>query len=209
MKTVLQLIALFYFIGALAGCAANAVSPAHAQFQPAVYHVTQEGYDAHEPYVYCRLDQCPRRTPKLLAVATPLYVHPQAVAPVPQSPPGAVTPKPAVQAPTVIRKRIYFGLGSTSLSPQARREVLALAPQARKARKIILVGHTDKLGSRALNVKLAQARAWAVRRALIRSRVLPQRIEIETDCCIGAKDIDPSARRTDVTLTLIDASTRP
>lgn len=201
MKTVLQLIALFFAIGALAGCATNAVLPAHTQFQPVVYRVAQEGYDNHEPYVYCRLNQCPRRTPKLLAVALPTPVAPVTLAPAPSLPPSTPTPAPR-KAVTTITRRIYFLLGSTSLTTAAHDALAKLAPEARAAQNITLVGHTDKLGSRALNERLAQRRAWAVRRALIRLRVLPQRIAIETDCCIGSKPIDPSARRTDVTVRL-------
>lgn len=208
MKTVLQLLFLAVCIGALAGCASNAVMSANPQFQPTVYRVAQEGYDNHEPYVYCRLGQCPRRTPKLLAVAMQTPVAPAPLAPMPSAerPPPAPAQHDSV---TAIKRRIYFRLGSTSLTAAAHATLVKLAPQARRATNITLVGHTDKLGSRTLNERLAQQRAWAVRRALIRLRVLPQRIAIETDCCIGPKEIDPSARRTDVTVRLTSTTSTP
>ena len=60
--------------------------------------------------------------------------------------------------------RILFDLGSSHLRP-AEKPVIAQAVKTAKDRQvsaICLIGHTDKLGDKAYNEKLARARAQAV-----------------------------------------------
>jgi outer membrane protein OmpA-like peptidoglycan-associated protein len=72
-----------------------------------------------------------------------------------------------------------FAVGQSSLSPPAREEVQRIAavllqyPQYR----IAIEGHTDATGSRALNQRLSEDRAAAVRAALVAEGIAPGRVE--------------------------------
>jgi outer membrane protein OmpA-like peptidoglycan-associated protein len=72
-----------------------------------------------------------------------------------------------------------FAVGQSSLSPPAREEVQRIAavllqyPQYR----IAVEGHTDATGSRALNQRLSEERAAAVRAALVAEGIAPDRVE--------------------------------
>lgn len=52
------------------------------------------------------------------------------------------------------------------LTPAARKQVTALAPLLRQARRLQVTGYTDSLGSQPVNLRLSDARALAVVLAL-------------------------------------------
>lgn len=65
--------------------------------------------------------------------------------------------------------RILFDLGSSTIRP-AEKPMIADAVKTAKARQvsaICLIGHTDKLGDKTMNEKLARARAQAVATEMI------------------------------------------
>lgn len=106
-------------------------------------------------------------------------------APAPNPQPAAI-PAPASDfgarlelAGSVVLEDLVFASGKADLAPgdyaslRALAEYLAARPEA----KIALVGHTDASGGLAGNVALSEARAGAVRKALISLGVKGERIE--------------------------------
>lgn len=79
--------------------------------------------------------------------------------------------------------RILFDLGSSQLRP-AEKPVIAQAVKTAKDRQvsaICLIGHTDKLGDKAFNEKLARARAQTVAAEMIRDGYPGKNITIVAD----------------------------
>lgn len=86
-------------------------------------------------------------------------------APLPPAPPPP--PPPAPTAPTQFI--IYFGFDKCNISPEAD-GVLSEAASAAKSQgavKILIVGHTDTMGSNAYNQRLSECRANAAKTNLI------------------------------------------
>ncbi|MDI1283921.1 MAG: OmpA family protein [Reyranella sp.] len=87
---------------------------------------------------------------------------------------GANQPPPA---------RVLFDLGSAQLRAD-NKPVIAQAAATAKARQvsvICLIGHTDKLGDKAFNEKLARSRAQTVAAQLIRDGVPANHVYIVAD----------------------------
>lgn len=79
--------------------------------------------------------------------------------------------------------RILFALNSAQLPP-AEKPMIAQAVKTAKDRQvsaICLIGHTDKLGDKAYNQKLARARAQAVAAEMIRDGYPAKDITIVAD----------------------------
>ena len=79
--------------------------------------------------------------------------------------------------------RILFALNS-SVVPPAEKPMIAQAVKTAKDRQvsaICLIGHTDKLGDKELNAKLAVARARSVAAELIRLGVPAQKVIIASN----------------------------
>ncbi|WP_428676178.1 OmpA family protein [Reyranella sp.] len=79
--------------------------------------------------------------------------------------------------------RILFALNSSQLPP-AEKPMIAQAVKIAKDRQvsaICLIGHTDKLGDKAYNQKLARARAQAVAAEMIRDGYPAKDITIVAD----------------------------
>ncbi|WP_020698409.1 OmpA family protein [Reyranella massiliensis] len=79
--------------------------------------------------------------------------------------------------------RILFDLGSSQVRP-AEKPVIAQAVKTAKDRQvsaICLIGHTDKLGDKAYNEKLARARAQAVAAAMVHAGYPGKNITIVAD----------------------------
>lgn len=79
--------------------------------------------------------------------------------------------------------RILFALNSSQVPP-AERPTIARAVKTAKDRQvsaICLIGHTDKLGDKAYNEKLARARAQAVAAEMIRDGYPARNITIVAD----------------------------
>lgn len=110
----------------------------------------------------------PCQTTEIAAVVPPAVVAPPA-------------PKPQPVARTVIRSDIYFNFDGSSLSPEGREAVRAIANEARDDAtiRISLVGKTDLAGTDTYNLALSSRRVRAVQDALIARGVSARRIDIQ------------------------------
>jgi outer membrane protein OmpA-like peptidoglycan-associated protein len=125
----------------------------------------------------------PAPTPPPVAPAPPPL---EAAAPplVAQAPPPAPPPLPAPRQRFVV----FFDFDAAELSDDARpivREATEAARQQRSVR-IIIVGHTDTVGSRAYNQRLSERRAQAVKNEMVRGGVDEEQI-----AAIGRNFADP------------------
>ncbi|MCK4840888.1 MAG: OmpA family protein [Methylococcales bacterium] len=73
---------------------------------------------------------------------------------------------------------VLFGSGKATLLPSSARNLNKLVSflQENQDRKVLVEGHTDSLGSNALNMRLSERRAYAVRVALLEKGVNSARI---------------------------------
>jgi outer membrane protein OmpA-like peptidoglycan-associated protein len=109
--------------------------------------------------------------------------------PPPPPPPPPPAPEPEVRnrlrfedspegARAILPDAILFDFGKSALSPAAGPVLDLLKPAFDKARgKIIVEGHTDSVGSDAVNKRLSLERADAVRSAIVARQVPPNRLE--------------------------------
>ena len=82
-------------------------------------------------------------------------------------------------ARAILPDAILFETGKSALSPDAGPVLDLLKPAFDKARgKIIVEGHTDSVGSDALNKRLSLDRATSVRASLVARQVPPNRLEV-------------------------------
>lgn len=81
---------------------------------------------------------------------------------------------------TVMLKDMLFATGRAELQPGVRRSIDRLAEVLRQhpQRRVLIEGFTDSTGGAAMNQRLSQRRAEAVRGALVRSGVAPDRVEV-------------------------------
>ena len=127
------------------------------------------------------------RTPQKVAMAppAPAYVAP----PPPPSPPVVVrpveAPVPVVVAPPVPRRVSFsaeslFGFDQAQLQPAGRQALDGFARELDGTQfdRVIVAGHTDRLGTAAYNQTLSQQRADAVKTYLVtEGRVDPAKVE--------------------------------
>ncbi|RZJ15259.1 MAG: outer membrane protein assembly factor BamE [Haliea sp.] len=120
--------------------------------------------------------------PVTLPAAAPLALAP-APAPAPAAPVAQVPPPsaPTPQRFTLAADGLFLfnGASEKDLLPEGRARVAQLAAEMMRNRTIQsvqVVGHTDRLGSEAYNLKLSQARAQTVRGLLVRHGVASQLI---------------------------------
>ena len=78
---------------------------------------------------------------------------------------------------------ILFDLGSAQVRANDKPKIAeaATTAKARQVTSICVIGHTDKLGDKALNEKLARARSQAVAAELVRSGIPGKDIVIAAD----------------------------
>jgi outer membrane protein OmpA-like peptidoglycan-associated protein len=101
---------------------------------------------------------------------------------------------------------VLFDLGSSTLRADAK-PVIAQAvakAKARQAVSVCLVGQTDKLGDKAMNAKLAEARSRAVAAELIKDGIPAKMITISAspeafgNMSFGSKDASEKDRRVSI-----------
>lgn len=189
-------------------------------------HIAQLLIDGRSTYAVCEEPACPMTTRKILAsdlqlgrpeslerpeasaspVAKPLagasasnLPAPSAVgvaanaATEPASRPELIPPSPASKRLTAVN----FAADSAVLTPQAKRALDRVMPWARQAKRIVIAGRTDSLGSEPLNQRLAFARALAVR-DYIRDQIPLVHNTIQIDarglCCFVATNSTAQGR---------------
>lgn len=103
---------------------------------------------------------------------------------------------------------LYFETGGAVLTPDSAKQLpeVAAAAKARPVPDISVVGHTDRVGSNAVNVPISIERANAVRDLLVREGLDPAIIEVsshgEENPLIPTEDevAEPRNRRVEVTV---------
>jgi OmpA-OmpF porin, OOP family len=91
----------------------------------------------------------------------------------------AAAPPPPPPPPAIVRQFIvFFGFNKSNLTAEAQAVVTeaAAAAKAQGSARIVVVGHTDTVGSTAYNEELSRRRAGAVKEELIRLGVAPDAI---------------------------------
>jgi outer membrane protein OmpA-like peptidoglycan-associated protein len=78
-----------------------------------------------------------------------------------------------------ILKNIYFDFDKAQLKPESTTELNKLEALLRQNNNMVIEigGHTDVVGSRAVNLKLSQLRANAVRSFLVKKGIDPRRVQ--------------------------------
>lgn len=158
------------------------------------------------------------RRPAEVATA-PAVTPPAATAPAPASAPVAPVesvpaPAPAVAAPPAeasgpapavtagLPAQVHFALGSAVLSDADRAAINAAAAAANAdGARLSLTGYTDRTGNLALNERLAQSRATAVRDALVAAGVPAANIEMRPPATVENGPIgtpNAEARRVEI-----------
>jgi len=89
-----------------------------------------------------------------------------------------VVPKPEVAKAEMKFEPVYFPVGGSKLSVSERRKLDQAAKnlQADQVLKLEVAGHTDNSGSLAVNEKLSEARAAAVKAYLVSKGISDERI---------------------------------
>jgi hypothetical protein len=117
-------------------------------------------------FLLSRLSTC-SDTANKSATAPPAQA-PTAMAPAPAAPAPAATtppasPPPAAAAASGLPANVYFDVGSTALSDDAKKAITGAADAAKQSGgNVELTGYTDKTGDAAKNEELAKNRAVAV-----------------------------------------------
>lgn len=182
----------------LSGCALQAAEQTVSlPSSPSPIHlgIAQTG---HGPAAHFRLCvDCPAHTRKVLApVPTPIrLVESRKAAP--------TTPPSPVEEHLTLSVR--FNFASSSLTSEARQALNVVLPKLLEAKSIHLIGHTDRVGALAFNLRLAARRAETVRQALLTLGVAAERIaHVDAECCVDDPPrINPRARRTDLDILIV------
>jgi outer membrane protein OmpA-like peptidoglycan-associated protein len=96
----------------------------------------------------------------------------------PAPPPAAPAPPPPAPPPVVKQFIVFFGFNKANLTAEAQAVVAeaAAAAKGQGSARIVVVGHTDTVGSNAYNEALSLRRASAVKDELARLGVAPDAI---------------------------------
>ena len=116
---------------------------------------------------------------------------PRVEAPAPQVAQAPPAPRPMSPPPPPQRFVLFFDFGVAELSNEAQliiHEAVEAVQQQRSAR-IIIVGHTDTVGSRAYNQRLSERRALAVKNEMVRAGIDEEQI-----ATVGRNFADPIVR---------------
>jgi OmpA-OmpF porin, OOP family len=103
----------------------------------------------------------------------------EAPPPPPPAPPPPPPPPPAKGTKIATVGEAYFDFDKANLKPNAEevlREALRLMRENPSLR-VVVVGHTDSIGTEAYNMKLSERRAEAVKNYLVRQGIDASRID--------------------------------
>lgn len=92
---------------------------------------------------------------------------------------------------------ILFCFNSSKLEPKSI-EILHAIAKEDKSRHIILIGHTDPVGEKSHNQRLAQARAFAVKKELVRNGISPHLITVKKGGPLPGPKVNAHDRRVDI-----------
>ena len=157
-------------------------------------------------FLLSRLSTCSETADK--SATAPPAKAPAATAPAamaPASPPPAATAPPAstaapAAATSGLPANVYFDVGSSTLSDDAKKAVSGAADAAKQAGgKVELTGYTDKTGDAAKNEELAKNRAVAVRDALVAAGLAESAISMKPPAFVTGGGNDNEARRVEIT----------
>ena len=94
----------------------------------------------------------------------------------PRPPPATPVIVLGPDAPTGVERKVFaadslFDFGSKTLNPKSAHELEEFGAQLKAAgvEQIVVVGHTDRIGTQAVNNELSQGRANAVRDAILKN----------------------------------------
>lgn len=168
--------------------------------------IAQWGSGTERMFAICWQGSCPRPTVKWLA-AQPMDDTAPAVAA------GLISPHPDQagllparrMTDTVASTRtVFFTVGNSALSPQARRTLQHTLPVLLTATAISIVGHTDRSGSLKHNRQLAHQRAQIVKTYLLAAAPeLASRLAVESPSAAPGARVSsplssPHERRADI-----------
>lgn len=100
----------------------------------------------------------------------------------PEPPPVKVQEPPAPPKPVLKFEPVYFLTGGSKISPMesVKLDAAAKALMEYPSMKVAVSGHTDNVGSRAVNERISLARAKAVKSYLMKKGIAEERITIES-----------------------------
>lgn len=151
-------------------CAASAVAliaacssaPKYGQELPPAVRTTQYSQASQGPvwspvWSYCD-GECPEPTRKTIKIENPAPVRQLPAVP-------AAQPKPKIQT---LEADVVFDFGSDALKPAGQKLLEDLGKQLKEGgiRSVIVVGHTDRIGSAEFNMNLSSRRAEKVKKLL-------------------------------------------
>lgn len=179
--------------------------PARQEHQNHARRIAQLDFGRNASYGICMEPACPTVTRKTLAstmpaqapVAQPVMLavaSDSAAHPSPPTAPAVVTDR----SPKTERLLLAFSSGGSHLDPSARRALDKMLPAARKAKKILILGRTDNVGSSKANHAIALARALHVRDYLRRRmKDVDNIIAIDAQgaCCFLSTNDTPHGRQ--------------
>lgn len=190
---------------------------ANARIRPVV-QVSQQRSGMWQ-LVPCVEGECVRPTPKTLVGLQPAPGTVPVALPVEVSgAPGEGGPKleasggEARHVESLPVRSVFFQTGSSVPDPSQTAAIRSLAPMLAAAKGIVVIGCTDRTGTRAGNRRLAEQRAAALRDQLVRLGVPKEKIEVQIDLSgdgnlpgVGVTgttpgDINARARRGDIAI---------
>lgn len=118
--------------------------------------------------VECDSDLVKKEAPRIAAPA-PTPVPAPVVAAVPPPPPSPVAVMAPVLKMSTFNADAFFDYNKATLKPEGKNELDKLAEGLKDAKfdTITVIGHTDRIGSKAYNMKLSTRRAEAVKSYLV------------------------------------------
>jgi outer membrane protein OmpA-like peptidoglycan-associated protein len=152
-------------------------------------------------FLLSRLSTCSETADK--SATAPPPKAPAATAPA--APPPATTAPPASTAAPAgatsgLPAKVYFDVGSATLSDDAKKAITGAADAAKQAGgKVELTGYTDKTGDAAKNEELAKSRAVAVKDALVAAGLDESAISMKPPAFVTGGGNDNEARRVEIT----------
>ncbi len=182
---------------------------ASAHVTPPVRKIAQLGFGRNAAFAICTAPACPAVTRKTLPLilppatgsAAPVLDLASTLSPGEEYLPAArhavdagAKPAPIPHAPVVV----HFASASSALSASGKAMLDQALPAMRDAGRILIIGRTDRTGSRIANQSLALARARTVRDYLktrLSSPAPVLALDAQGACCFAASNDTPQGRQ--------------